>query len=412
MSSIPTKQIDGDVSVGRNVNVGGKANIKGSVSVGHNLKVEGWLDAKNIKGANKGVFTDITKLRETYPDGTLPDGSWAIVGGTLPGELWYVNGGVWVDSGKTAGSVTVDVEQYLEEVQTMSGDIDTMKTDIINIQQKNDTQDTSISTAQNGVTANTSLISKLTTDLGTETSERKSADTTLQNNIDSEAQTRNTADNDLDKKITAEATARANADTTLQTTLQGNIDTETKAREDAAKVLQGNIDALARAGYRFMGIATPETNPGTPTQKVFYIATGVGTYTNFGTGLKVATKEGDTTSDEEVKISVAEGDVAFLMYNGYPPEISSDGNGVINTLGWTMATLDLTYAVEKIVKEKLAGAEGGVAPLNREGVVPMDYLPVEAIRDNLMVSCTQDEYDAMVQAGTVKDDTYYNILEE
>ncbi|MFM7008401.1 MAG: hypothetical protein ACKO0Z_03595, partial [Betaproteobacteria bacterium] len=289
MSSIPTKQIDGDVSVGRNVNVGGKADIKGSVSVGHNLKVEGWLDAKNIKGANKGVFTDITKLRETYPDGTLPDGSWAIVGGTLPGELWYVNGGSWVDSGKTAGSVTVDVEQYLEEVQTMSGDIDTMKTDIANIKTKNDTQDNYISTAQNGITANTGLIGKLTSDLSTETSERKQADTTLQKNIDAEAQT------------------RSNADTTLQQTLQGNIDNETKAREDAAKLLQGNIDALARAGYRFMGVATPETEPGTPTQKVYYIATKEGEYTNFSTGIKK-----DTNSNEEIKLSVAEGEVAFL----------------------------------------------------------------------------------------------------
>lgn len=35
-------------------------------------------------------------------------------------------------------------------------------------------------------------------------------------------------------------------------------------------------------GYTFMGVATPETDPGIPTQKVFYIANGKGTYTNFG----------------------------------------------------------------------------------------------------------------------------------
>lgn len=347
MSSIPTKQIDGDVSVGRNVNIGGKADIKGSVSVGHNLKVEGWLDAKNIKGANKGVFTDITKLRETYPDGTLPDGSWAIVGGTLPGELWYVNGGSWVDSGKTAGSVTVDVEQYLEEVQTMSGDIDTMKNDIANIKTKNDTQDNYISTAQNGVTANTGLIGKLTSDLSTETNERKQADTTLQNNIDAEAQT------------------RVNADTTLQQTLQGNIDAETKARADAVKLLQGNIDALAQAGYRFMGVATPETEPGTPTQKIYYIATKEGEYTNFSTGIKTA-----TNSNEEIKLSVAEGEVAFLMYDGY--KLSSE---IGSAKGWTKTTLDLSDAVVKIVKERLSGIEDGVAPLNSDGIVPDSYLP-------------------------------------
>ena len=35
-------------------------------------------------------------------------------------------------------------------------------------------------------------------------------------------------------------------------------------------------------GYQFMGVATPETNPGTPDQKVFYVANGKGTYANFG----------------------------------------------------------------------------------------------------------------------------------
>ena len=34
-------------------------------------------------------------------------------------------------------------------------------------------------------------------------------------------------------------------------------------------------------GYQFMGVATPSTNPGTPDQKVFYIASQLGTYSNF-----------------------------------------------------------------------------------------------------------------------------------
>lgn len=36
------------------------------------------------------------------------------------------------------------------------------------------------------------------------------------------------------------------------------------------------------AGYQFMGVATPVTNPGTPDQKVFYLAGESGIYTNFG----------------------------------------------------------------------------------------------------------------------------------
>ena len=43
-------------------------------------------------------------------------------------------------------------------------------------------------------------------------------------------------------------------------------------------------------GYLFVGVATIETDPDTPDQKVFYIANGKGTYTNFG-GLQVTEDE-------------------------------------------------------------------------------------------------------------------------
>ena len=52
--------------------------------------------------------------------------------------------------------------------------------------------------------------------------------------------------------------------------------------------IEDKISALENAGYQFVGVATldPATNPGTPDAKVFYIANGKGTYTNFG-GLEV-----------------------------------------------------------------------------------------------------------------------------
>ena len=43
-------------------------------------------------------------------------------------------------------------------------------------------------------------------------------------------------------------------------------------------------------GYLFMGVATLETTPGTPDQKVFYIANGKGVYTNFD-GISVTEDE-------------------------------------------------------------------------------------------------------------------------
>ena len=44
------------------------------------------------------------------------------------------------------------------------------------------------------------------------------------------------------------------------------------------------------AEYQFAGVATKDTNPGTPDAKVFYIANGKGTYTNFG-GINVTEDE-------------------------------------------------------------------------------------------------------------------------
>ena len=63
-----------------------------------------------------------------------------------------------------------------------------------------------------------------------------------------------------------------------------------KAVTDEFGTIQDAIASIVNAGYVFAGIATPSTNPGTPDAKVFYIAKGKGTYTNFG-GLEVTEDE-------------------------------------------------------------------------------------------------------------------------
>lgn len=55
--------------------------------------------------------------------------------------------------------------------------------------------------------------------------------------------------------------------------------------ENLNSVLNAMVTTLGE-GYQFAGVATIDTNPGTPDAKVFYIANGKGTYTNFG-GLEV-----------------------------------------------------------------------------------------------------------------------------
>ena len=53
-----------------------------------------------------------------------------------------------------------------------------------------------------------------------------------------------------------------------------------------AKNASDTIARMVESGYLFAGIATIDTNPSTPDAKVFYIANGKGTYTNFG-GIEV-----------------------------------------------------------------------------------------------------------------------------
>lgn len=113
MRSIPTKQIDGDVAVGRNVAAGGNANVQGSVRIGHNLVVEGILDAKNIKGPFKGLYETKAQLEETYPNPR--NGWWALVGLPLPAPVYLAYKGQWkVKTGSdgspvVAGEIVVDL---------------------------------------------------------------------------------------------------------------------------------------------------------------------------------------------------------------------------------------------------------------------------------------------------------------
>ena len=51
--------------------------------------------------------------------------------------------------------------------------------------------------------------------------------------------------------------------------------------ESLNTILNSIIDTLG-TGYRYAGVATPSANPGTIDNRVFYLATAAGTYTNFG----------------------------------------------------------------------------------------------------------------------------------
>ena len=80
----------------------------------------------------------------------------------------------------------------------------------------------------------------------------------------------------------------------LKTTIDANIK-QNGRQEITGQILNSVLNQMVNilgTGYQFAGVATldPATDPGTPDAKVFYIANGKGTYTNFG-GLEVTEDE-------------------------------------------------------------------------------------------------------------------------
>lgn len=86
------------------------------------------------------------------------------------------------------------------------------------------------------------------------------------------------------------------------------------------------IEQLLQEGYTFMGVATPETNPGTPDQKVFYIANGKGVYAKFG-GLNVDENEMVLLTFDDSWKKLSTGNAAF----GYNEPLAQVIN--VNTSG-------------------------------------------------------------------------------
>lgn len=196
MSSIKTTQIDGDVSVGRNVATGGKLDVAGSATVGHNLKVEGWLEAANIKGANKGIFLTVEELREAYPN--PHDGWMAGVGSSTPFTAYVGKGGDWVATGGTI-EVTVDMSQYTEGVAQLQEDIDNVKAEV--------------STNETNITSHTQQL------------------TTLGNQLNSVSETANAAKTQSETNK-ADITSHTEQLATLDEELSGTKDTVSAVKKD------------------------------------------------------------------------------------------------------------------------------------------------------------------------------------
>ena len=90
-------------------------------------------------------------------------------------------------------------------------------------------------------------------------------------------------------------------------------------------VLNQMVNILG-TGYQFAGLATldPATEPGTPDAKVFYIANGKGTYTNFG-GIEVTEDDVVVLYWDTAWHKVATGIASQAKLSELESEISSIG---------------------------------------------------------------------------------------
>lgn len=101
--------------------------------------------------------------------------------------------------------------------------------------------------------------------------------------------------------------------------------------EITGNLLQQQLLAMVNSlgvGYQYVNIATPDTNPGTPDQNVFYLASTAGTYTNFG------------------GIILADGEIAILKYNG---AWSKDSTGAAKLENVTQLSQDI-FGVSRVMR--------------------------------------------------------------
>lgn len=145
--------------------------------------------------------------------------------------------------------------------------------------------------------------------------------------ISEEAKLRAAEDERIAGLINKEIGDRESADAEIQDALTKEV----AARQEGDTSLLNAIRDAFSKGYLFAGVATTDTNPGTPEGKVFYIANGKGIYTNFG-GLEV-------TDDDDFAI--------FTYDNAWAKSnvTLSSGGGIAETM------VETTYAELKSMRD-------------------------------------------------------------
>ena len=180
---------------------------------------------------------------------------------------------------------------------------------------------------------------------------------------------------------------------TTETDIQ-NLRKSVKEEIGTAKnELDGVINKMKGYGYKFIAEAALDTDPGTPSENIFYICTTPGEYINFPTNMF-------SGQHETVYFTLGEGEVGLLLYT-LPDDTPTISN-------WSLVKLDLAKGstvkdIEKQISNISASVkklDKSVAPrlfFNGNALVGVDSLSL----DKFLVLTADDAYADIRKKGVV-----------
>ena len=221
-NNIENHSVGGSVAVGRDVTVGGRSIVRGNATFDRDVYISGWLNARNIRGAGKGLYETVDNLKSAYPN---PENGWfALVGDTLPADIYRAWGGEWKATGQKGGEPVLEIAKLTELSESLENEVSARVAADEALKKAIDAE----------VTARTNGDKELSDALTKEIADREKAiadevlarTTAITKAIEAEADART-------KAIAAEAKAREDADVAETTARTAAIEAEAQARGTA-----------------------------------------------------------------------------------------------------------------------------------------------------------------------------------
>lgn len=221
-NNIENHSVGGSVAVGRDVTIGGRSTIRGNATFNRDVYISGWLNARNIRGAGKGLYETVKKLNSAYPN---PENGWfALVGNTLPADIYRAWGGVWEATGQKGGEPVLELAKLTELSESLENEVSAR---VAADEALKKAIDAEVTARANGDKELSDALTKEIADREKAIADEILARTTAINEaIEAEAAART-------KDIAAEAKAREDADAAETKARTAAIEAETQARDTA-----------------------------------------------------------------------------------------------------------------------------------------------------------------------------------